>query len=591
MSDDNKPIESALVADIGSTLTHVCLIDQVEGIYRLIACASAPTTAYGAEGDITIGLRRAIEKIERIAQRPLLNREGEPISPEQDTGEGTDIFLATSSAAPPLECIIVGLTNDLSIQSAQRACATANAIVTHTIALGARGRRWDKKTLALLHQSPPDVILMVGGVDTGPTAPLESAARVLANIYEDINPEQRPVIVFAGNQEARRPVAAILGEGFDLRVVDNVRPNAHIESPGELQRELSDLYSQNKLATLPGYRRLRRWCSSAILSSSEALSITLRFIARRNKLPQGVLGIDVGGNTTYVGAARSEMYQWATSPNMGTSYGLRHVVKESGLRDIRRWLPFPMQTRELVSYLENASLRPQGVPQTMEDLLILHALARQALLLTMRRIRGQFWVGEDALMRTTPPFDLLAARGGLLSHTVQDGLTVLTILDAAQPTGLIRLVIDWASLWPQLGALAQVAPLAAAQVLERDGFRELGTIIAPIGEARDGDRALHLRIIRQDGQVTEADIPAGTIRRFPLGLNEQATVEVRPSRHFDIGLGRKGLGGKAQVRGGSLGIIIDTRGRPLGLPQDARRRRAKLQEWLGSLIHDDNSSS
>ena len=89
--------------------------------------------------------------------------------------------------------------------------------------------------------------------------------------------------------------------------------------------------------------------------------------------------------------------------------------------------------------------------------------------------------------------------------------------------------------------------------------------------------------------VTEADVPSGTIQRFPLGLNEQVTLEVRPNHALDIGLGRKGVGGKAVVRGGSLGIVVDTRGRPLSLPQDPKRCRAKLQEWLRNLIHDADS--
>jgi hypothetical protein len=119
-------------------------------------------------------------------------------------------------------------------------------------------------------------------------------------------------------------------------------------------------------------------------------------------------------------------------------------------------------------------------------------------------------------------------------------------------------VVDWASLWPQLGALAQVAPLAATQVLERDGFRELGTVVAPLGQAPDGARCLDVTLLHRDGRVSEYEVPAGTVARIPLGLNEEATLEVRPARQFDIGLGIKGLGGKTEVRGGSLGVLVDT---------------------------------
>ncbi len=595
MSDDrptgNRPIESIIAADIGSTLTHTCLIDLVEGVYRLVAQAESPTTLSGAESDVTIGLRRAIKRLEYIAQRPLLNAAEELITPEDETGAGIDALVVTSNAASPLRCTIVGLTDDLSIESAQRVCSMANVTVTASIPLGARLRDLDQRILTELRQTPPDLVLMVGGMDTGPVAPLENAAQALVTIYDDIEPERRPAIIFAGNQEARRPVADIVSTAFNFRVVDNVRPSIHTETLGELQRELAQLYERVRLVTLPGYRHLREWCASPILSTSEALNRTWRFIARRNDLPQGILGVDIGGASAHIGAARGEVCQWVLSANMGTGLGVQRVLDLSGVAAVRRWLPISLPQEEAIVRLENTILRPSSIPQAMEDVFLVHAVARQALLLTMRHLRQQYWHRPGAKLEeeTTPAFDLIAARGGSLSHTPQEGLVALTLLDAIQPTGLTRLAIDWASIWPQLGAISALSPLAAAQVLERDSFRELGTLIAPVGEAPDGERALRLRIIRPQHEITELEIPAGVIQCFPLGLDEYATVEVRPSRHFDIGLGRKGYGGRAEVRGGSLGIIVDTRGRPLSLPQDAQLCRVKLQQWLGNLMNHVHS--
>lgn len=615
MSDAQR-IGSIIAADIGSTLTHVCLIERVEGVYRLVAHAEVPSTLGRAENDVTIGLRRGIQRLERIAQRTFLRRE-ELIFPEDDDGQGVDAFVATASAAPPLQCALIGLTDDLSLRSAQRACAASYAQVREMVSLGARSRRWEEETLTNLRAAPPDVLLLVGGVDGGPTAQLENAARILTAIYEDVPRERRPILVFAGNQEARRSIAEIVSSLLDLRVVDNVRPNVRTESLGELQRELAEIYAQAKLTALPGYRRLARWCASisqyepparveglespqlssttrrlAVLPTTEALSTTLRFMARRNDLPQGVLGVDVGGMTTYIGAAHKEIYQWATGAALGTSYGIDALLELSGLQNIARWLPIAMPPEEIITHLENTRLRPYGVPQTMEDLLLTQSLVRQALLVAMRRMKRQYWrpLSTRPEDDVTPGFDLIAVRGGTVAHTPQDGLITLTLLDAIQPTGLARLVIDWASIWPQLGALARHLPLAAAQVLERDGFRELGTIIAPIGQVRDGERALDLKIIRQDGSIIEVGIPGGTLQRFPLPLNESATIEVRPSRHLDIGLGHKGMGGRAVVRGGSQGLIVDARGRPLALPQDSELCRTKIQQWLGALIHDAHRS-
>ena len=80
---DKKPIESIIAADIGSTVTHVSLIDVVEGMYRLVAHAEYPTTLGTPDHDITVGLCRAIQYLEETTQRRFLDDIGDPITPEQ----------------------------------------------------------------------------------------------------------------------------------------------------------------------------------------------------------------------------------------------------------------------------------------------------------------------------------------------------------------------------------------------------------------------------------------------------------------------------------------------------------------------------
>lgn len=592
---EHNAYQSIIAADLGSTLTHACLIDKVDGVYRLVAKAESPTTWTEPENDISVGLYRAVKRLEQITQRSLLDDNDEILTPEQPLGQGVDAVVACANAAPPLQCVVVGLTDNLSVESAQRACAAANAVVTHVISLSSRLRRWDDETVDALLRRPPDVLVMVGGTDTSPVEGLESMARVLAILFEDVAAERRPVVVFAGNQEARRPVSAILSAVFDFRVVDNVRPTVRVESLGELQRELADIYEQVKLATLPGYRRLRQWSVAPVLATMRALSHTLRFLCQRDDLPQGILGVDIGGTNTYIGVSHGSLYQWAIGANLGTSFGAAGLLEQTPVASLQRWLPYAASDDEVLSNLQNAHLRPHSIPQTIEDLLLLHAASREAMALTMQRMWRQYWQGDSLAAEpgtaSTPPFDVIAARGGVLANTPQDGLVALTLIDALQPTGMARLVMDWAGLWPALGVLASVQPLAAAQVLRYDGFRELGTLIAPVGEARVGENALHLKMTHRDGAKVELDVPAGSLQVLPLALDEQAMIEVRPSARFDIGLGRKGYGGRAWVRGGTLGLIVDTRGRPLPVPQDLATAQRWVANHLVSLGYDVHSTS
>ena len=73
-----RDISSVLAADVGSTWTHVCLLDRVEGVYRLIARAEEPTRRAGGPQALH-AVVAAVRRIERIAQRTLLDSLDEQI--------------------------------------------------------------------------------------------------------------------------------------------------------------------------------------------------------------------------------------------------------------------------------------------------------------------------------------------------------------------------------------------------------------------------------------------------------------------------------------------------------------------------------
>ena len=96
--------------------------------------------------------------------------------------------------------------------------------------------------------------------------------------------------------------------------------------------------------------------------------------------------------------------------------------------------------------------------------------------------------------------------------------------------------------------------------------------------------AVKVKLQRDDSSELEIKVPFGTIRRMPLRADQTGILELRPHRRLDMGMGKAGLGVKVKVRGGSLGVIIDARGRPLELPPDDRERLLRLQQWL-RLMH------
>jgi len=155
------------------------------------------------------------------------------------------------------------------------------------------------------------------------------------------------------------------------------------------------------------------------------------------------------------------------------------------------------------------------------------------------------------------------------------------LLDALEPVGVTTLALDASGLMPALGACALAQPLATVQALGAGGLVTLGTVIAPVGRARMGETILGLRIKYQSGGDLEVEVTAGSLEVLPLPPGQKATLKLEPRRNIDVGRGGPGKGGgKVEVQGGLVGLVVDARGRPLLLPSDAGKRRERVQQWL-----------
>jgi len=156
------------------------------------------------------------------------------------------------------------------------------------------------------------------------------------------------------------------------------------------------------------------------------------------------------------------------------------------------------------------------------------------------------------------------------------------MIDAFQPEGITHLAVDSIFMMPQLGVLAQVNPEAATHVFERDCLIHLGTVIAPVGVAKVGETCLSIEVSTPNNAPITEDIPYGDLRRYPLPLGEKATLKLQPSRRFDVGAGN-GHPVEVEVMGGVVGLVVDTRGRPLEIPTDAQQRVSQLTKWQTAL--------
>jgi hypothetical protein len=136
---------------------------------------------------------------------------------------------------------------------------------------------------------------------------------------------------------------------------------------------------------------------------------------------------------------------------------------------------------------------------------------------------------------------------------------------------------------PQLGVLSAVHEEAATQVFERDCLIRLGAVLAPVGAGKPGQACVTVEIGAAGRPAVDRRVPFGEIALLPLPESGTARVSAVPERGFDLGAGR-GKPLHAEVPGGVVGLIVDTRGRrPFVLPGEPAQRIARLRAWNRAL--------
>ena len=239
-----------------------------------------------------------------------------------------------------------------------------------------------------------------------------------------------------------------------------------------------------------------------------------------------------------------------------------------------------MDDDTILGHLHAKSQHPGTVPQTTEELWIEMAVVREMLRSALVRARPS-WDVKDAHMTEglMPRLDPILVSGGAVVRAPRPGQTLLAVLDGLEPVGISTVLLDVNRSAPALGAVARIKPLAAASALESGTLLSLGTVISPVGRAGPGDTVLKLSITYESGAELDVEAHYGDIEIWPLLPDKRATIEIRPTRRFDVGMGN-GRRVKVEVIGGQLGIVVDARGRPLRLPEDPDARRRAVNGWI-----------
>jgi hypothetical protein len=564
--------KSFLIADVGHTTTTVALFDAVAGRHRLLACASAPTTAATPYFDVTAGIQEAARRVEAITGRALLTQAGDILRPVQPSGSGVDHFGATVSAAQPLQAVIGGLLEEVSVASARRALNTVYATEVEHLSL-ADTRDEETQVNALLSQEP-DVIILTGGTDQGES---QRFLRILETVELSLSLREagkRPQVIFAGNRAMRERVSAALGNYTTVHVAANLRPTVETEQLGELVTLIGNFYDEQKLGDYPGMGDVTSWSTYPPQLTARAFAQMVRYFGALYH--ERVLGVDAGSDSVTIALADADELQLSIRSDLGLGRPIGDFLTPGVVEEVSAWLA-PDITAEAVSdLLHTKALYPASIPMTDEELQVEQALARYVLREAARSAAANWgWSDRGGGL---PPFSLLLLRGQALTHAPRAGQTLLMALDALQPSGVFAVALDQYGVLPALGLLAQREPLAAVQTLEGGVLLDLGWVIAPRGRVSAGQPLLRVKVESESQGHLNVDVVGGDLMLLPLPPGEQADLLLQPARRVDIGYG-PGQSKKITIHGGTVGLVIDGRGRPLELPDNAEKRQSLLQRW------------
>ena len=589
-------LRSVLATDCGSTTTKAILIEKVDGVYRQTYRGEAPTTVEAPFEDVTRGVLNAAQEIAELSGRKLVKDDGSGIITPENGDEGVDMYISTSSAGGGLQVVVGGVVRTMTAESAMRAALGAGAIVMDTFATN--DKRPAHEQIERIRQLRPDMILLAGGIDGG----TQKHVITLAERIRAARPRTRLgggfnlPIIYAGNNEIYKQITDLLESVSALEIVDNVRPIMEKENLGPARDKIHDLFMEHVMAQAPGYDKLMSWTDTPIMPTPGAVGHIMQVIAKQKGI--NILGVDIGGATTDVFSVFDEIFNRTVSANLGMSYSISNVLAEAGLPQVLRWVPFNIDEKGLRNRIGNKMIRPTTIPQTMEELQIEQAIAREALRLAFiqhkefavglkgvqkqRTIADAFRQKQDDSLVQMMNLNLIVGSGGVLSHAPRRVQSMRMMIDAFAPEGVTAMAVDSIFMMPHLGVLSTVNEKAATEVFERDCIIYLGSCIAPVGKMRANRDVIRVELKTKKRSIDQ-NIPMDTLINFPTLEHEEVQAKITPLQsNLDVGAG-PGNAWQGIVKGGVVGIVVDTRGRPIRLPTEQKERTHLLQTWVQAL--------
>jgi hypothetical protein len=568
-----KETYSLLAIDLGTVYTRAFLFDMVEGQYSFIASGSASNTMKKPYCDINESLHRAFTQLEEKTGRGIIDSQAKLLYPSTHEGMGVDRLVLTYSAGPEIRMILVGLLSEVSLESLRIVANSVYGTVVDSIGVG-DVRSVDEQIDTVLRLSP-QIIVFAGGMEQGANRSVLKMAELVSLILKVLPEEKRPEVLYCGNSQLAQRIKEGLEHWTPVATAKNIRPSLDDETFMDSQALLSQMVLYQKSKKISGLEDLSQICSTEPESTAMGFHRIIRYLGTESKIQRSVLGVDLGAShATMAIADRSQSIVDVFDLGLGTS--MSNIIRKAGLEAVYEWISADIPPSVVLDYIWQKKLQPGQIPASTIALEIEQAVARVALRLMIQQLQ-QRWPQEKA------NFDPILVSGAVFGNVPHPSDSLMMVLDGIQPMGITTITLDTNGITGPLGTAAKIHPAIPVQALESGAFLNLGTVICPVSDERNGKPVLRIRYETEDGQTDDIQVRKGTIVHIPISQGKSARIMVS-------GIGRtvvdpvvgKGLASFKTV-GGVCGLVIDARGRNIALPTDVDERRELLHLWRTAL--------
>lgn len=346
--------------------------------------------------------------------------------------------------------------------------------------------------------------------------------------------QPRPRAIVASNDEGAIARASTLLSPFEVEVLPDIRSAA----------------GRERIVA-----RLRQDRRDGGVLRDEALEAIARAIAAAQAAPALVVDV-AGASTSLVRAEPGGEVVAAHVRPLGVGRGADHVVARAGLERVRRWIPWTVDPPTLLERVFNRARWPDAAALERETMALEVGLAHEAI---SHALADATAAGIGHQVRAARAVFLT----GRLASLAGRATPVVVAIDSLELSEAASLARDEDEV---LVAVAAAALSAAATEAIAPAIAERAVALAAVVPVSARRRST-VRIL-SGTEVRDERVDPGAFFVVPVsGEVDVAASGVAPTR----------------LAAGALGVIVDARRRPLGLPVRDAERVPTVAGWYGAV--------